>query len=156
MSRQAFTGLLLWLLLLAPGPRKPVSNLWPFSTSSSEIPILNAAQFDEYAAYRFSLASLCVVNIGVRRIEQTRRRVIQAGTLNVVGCILEAWLTSKGFSVGPSSNVPWETTEQHARELAAIEKKEVVVLTKALQHTHRLNKVPPNGPLELTPDQITR
>ena len=107
-----------------------------------QMPTLNAAQFDEYAAYRFSLAFLCVVNIGVRRIEQTRR-VIQAGTLNVVGCILEAWLTSKGFSVGPSSNVPWDTREQHVRELAVIEKEKVVVLTKALQHTHRLNKVPP-------------
>ena len=119
-----------------PVPENPsaIYGLFP-PHPPKQIPILNAAQFDEYAAYRFSLASLCVVNIGVRRIEQTRRRVIQAGTLNVVGCILEAWLTSKGFSVGPSSNVPWETREQHARELAAIEKKEIVVLTKALQHT---------------------
>jgi len=106
-------------------------NKYPYSMPLSSINMLH---------YRFSLAFLCVVNIGVRRIEQTRRRVIQAGALNVVGCILEALLASKGFSVGPSSNVsgvPRETREQHARELAAIEKEEVVVLTKALQHTQK-------------------
>ena len=30
--------------------------------------------------------------------------VVQAGTLDVVGCILEAWLADKGFAVGPSSS----------------------------------------------------
>ena len=33
-----------------------------------------------------------------------RSRVILAGTLDVVACILEAWLVSKGFAVGPSSS----------------------------------------------------
>ena len=124
-----------------PVPENPsaIYSLFPLHPPK-QIPILNAAQFDKYAAYRFSLAFLCVVNIGVRRIEQTQRRVIQAGALNVVGCILEVLLASKGFSVGPSSNVsgvPRETREQHARELAAIEKEEVVVLTKALQHAQK-------------------
>ena len=58
----------------------------------------------------------------------------------MVGCILEAWLASKGFSVGPSSNASGglrETREQRrARRLAAIEnrwKGDAVTLTRALQ-----------------------
>ncbi|KAH8104345.1 hypothetical protein DFH11DRAFT_1883472 [Phellopilus nigrolimitatus] len=46
-----------------------------------------------------------VVNIGV----------VQAGTLEVVACVLEAWLASKGFDVGSSasaSGIPRETREQ--------------------------------------------
>ncbi|GLB41985.1 putative MYND finger [Lyophyllum shimeji] len=37
---------------------------------------------------------------------------LPAGTLEVVGCILEAWLANKGFAVGPSSSatgMPRET-----------------------------------------------
>ncbi|KIJ30482.1 hypothetical protein M422DRAFT_109023, partial [Sphaerobolus stellatus SS14] len=38
------------------------------------------------------LALQCLVNIGVRGSELIRARVVQAGALDVVGCILEAWL----------------------------------------------------------------
>ena len=51
----------------------------------------------------------------MRGSESIRSRVVQAGTLDVVGCVLEAWLASKGFAVGPStsaSGVPRETREQ--------------------------------------------
>ena len=30
--------------------------------------------------------------------------MVQAGALDVVGCILEAWLAPKGFAVGPNAN----------------------------------------------------
>ncbi|KAG6839603.1 hypothetical protein C0991_001008 [Blastosporella zonata] len=79
------------------------------------VPTLNPITFDKQAAYRFSLAFQCVVNIGVRGSELIRSRVVQAGTLEVVGCILEAWLANKGFAVGPSSSatgMPRETREQ--------------------------------------------
>ena len=63
-------------------------------------PVLNSKVFDRRAAYRFSLAFQRVVNIGVRDSEPIRSRVVQAGTLGVVGFILEAWLASKVFAVG--------------------------------------------------------
>ncbi|KAF8071460.1 hypothetical protein FPV67DRAFT_1560370 [Lyophyllum atratum] len=81
------------------------------------VPTLNPATFDKQAAYRFSLAFQCVVNIGVRGSEPIRSRVVQAGTLEVVGCILEAWLANKGFAVGASSSatgMPRETREQRS------------------------------------------
>lgn len=128
-----------------PPPENPSTVyglLPPSSRAPRPIPTLNPAQFDKHAAYRFSLAFQCVVNIGVRGSEQIRRRVVQAGTLDVVGCILEAWLASKGFAVGPSSSVngvPRETREQrHARRLALIEnrqREEAAALTRALQRT---------------------
>ena len=101
-------------------------------------PTLNPKIFDRHAAYRFSLAFQCVVNIGVRGSEPIRARVVQAGTLDVVDCVLEAWLASKGFAVGPSASVtgaPRESREQrqqrrqlqheqrqreHAQELARL------------------------------------
>jgi len=81
------------------------------------VPTLIPKVFDKHAAYRFSLAFQCIVNIGVRGSELIRSRVVQAGTLDVVGCILESWLASKGFAVGPSSSatgMPRETREQRA------------------------------------------
>ncbi|KAG6826266.1 hypothetical protein H0H92_000517 [Tricholoma furcatifolium] len=90
--------------LIPPSMRPPKST-----------PTLNPATFDKQAAYRFTLAFQCVVNIGVRGSEPIRSRVVQAGTLDVVGCILEAWLANKGFAVGPSSSatgMPRETREQ--------------------------------------------
>ena len=78
-------------------------------------PTLLPKSYDKHAAYRFSLAFQCIVNIGVRGSEPIRSRVVQAGTLEVVGCILEAWLASKGFPVGPSvaaNGMPRETREQ--------------------------------------------
>lgn len=95
----------------------------PHIRPSKPVPTLNPPQFDKQAAYRFSLAFQCVVNIGVRGSEPIRSRVVQAGTLDVVGCILEAWLANKGFAVGPSSSatgMPRETREQRqARRDAA-------------------------------------
>jgi len=146
-----------------PVPENPSAIyglLPPSSRPPKQIPTLNPAQFDKHAAYRFSLAFQCVVNIGVRGSEQIRRRVVQAGTLDVVGCILEAWLASKGFSVGPSSNasgVPRETREQrHTRRLAAIEnrqKEDAVALTRALQRTQMEQSAtqrPPRNQLQTT------
>jgi len=78
-------------------------------------PTLNPHSFDKHAAYRFSLAFQCVVNIGVRGSEPIRSRVVQAGTLDIVGSVLEAWLANKGFAIGPSSSatgLPRETREQ--------------------------------------------
>jgi hypothetical protein len=88
-------------------------------------PVLNPRSFDRHAAYRFSLAFQCVVNIGVRGSEPIRSRVVQAGALDVVGCILEAWLVSKGYSLGPSSSatgIPRETREQRAARRALMAK----------------------------------
>ncbi|KAF8955693.1 hypothetical protein BDZ97DRAFT_1764590 [Flammula alnicola] len=103
-------------------------------------PSLNPHSFDKHAAYRFSLAFQCIVNIGVRGSEPIRSRVVQAGTLDVVGCILEAWLANKGFAVGPSSSatgMPRETREQRQqRRLAQLEQKqreEAAHLQRALQ-----------------------
>ncbi|KAF8885468.1 hypothetical protein BD779DRAFT_1471594 [Infundibulicybe gibba] len=104
------------------------------------VPTLNPQSFDKHAAYRFSLAFQCVVNIGVRGSEPIRSRVVQAGTLDVVGCVLEAWLANKGFAVGPSSSatgMPRETREQRqARRNAQAEqrqKAEASALSRALQ-----------------------
>ncbi|CAE6454378.1 unnamed protein product [Rhizoctonia solani] len=57
-------------------------------------------QIDPLAARTFSLAFQCVVNIGVRGSEHIRRRVVQAGALGVVSCILAVWLKGKGFAIG--------------------------------------------------------
>ena len=64
----------------------------------------------------------------------------QAGTLDVVGCILEAWLANKGFAVGPSASatgMPRETREQRQlRRLAQLEQRqreEAAELQRALQ-----------------------
>lgn len=82
---------------------------------SSPTPSLNPKNFDRHASYRFSLAFQCLVNIGVRGSEPIRARVVQAGALDVVGCVLEAWLAAKGFAVGPAvsaSGAPRESREQ--------------------------------------------
>lgn len=75
-----------------------------------------SASFDKHTVYQFSLAFQCLVNISVRGSEPIRSCVVQSGTLDVVGCILEAWLANKGFTVGPSKSatgMPRETREQH-------------------------------------------
>ncbi|KAF8510104.1 hypothetical protein JB92DRAFT_3119287 [Gautieria morchelliformis] len=78
--------------------------------------------FDCMATYRFSPTLQCIVNVGVRGSEPIPARIVQAGTLDVVGCMLEAWLASKGFAVAPSasaSGMPRETRKQrHARRMA--------------------------------------
>ncbi|KAH9926526.1 hypothetical protein B0H21DRAFT_764038 [Amylocystis lapponica] len=85
-------------------------------------PTLIPKSVDKHAAHHFALALQCVVNIGVRGSEPIRSRVVQAGTLDVVGCVLEAWLAGKGFPVGPSfsmNGMPRETREQrYARRQA--------------------------------------
>src|ERR1700683_3337061 len=79
------------------------------------------------------------VNIGVRRSEDIRGRVIQAWTLDVVGYILEAWLVNKRFAVQPGSSATVMSRETHeqclARRQAQVEqgqKEEAVELDRAL------------------------
>lgn len=97
----------------------------PSAHPAKRVPTLNPKSFDKQAQYRFALAFQCVVNIGVRGSESIRSRVVQAGTLDVVGCILEAWLAGRGFAVGPSvsaSGMPRESKEQRlARRQALLE-----------------------------------
>ncbi|KAI0077782.1 hypothetical protein K474DRAFT_1620463 [Panus rudis PR-1116 ss-1] len=106
---------------LCPPPPENPAWLYGLQPASKEppklVPTLNPKAVDKHAAYRFSLALQCVVNIGVRGSEPIRSRVVQAGTLEVVGCILEAWLASKGFAVGPAattSGMHRESREQRA------------------------------------------
>lgn len=129
---------------LCPPPPENPSILYGLSPPNARppklVPILNPQSFDKHAAYRFSLAFQCVVNIGVRGSEDIRGRVVQAGTLDVVGCILEAWLANKGFAVGPSSSatgMPRETREQRLarRQIQAEQRQreEAAELARALQ-----------------------
>ncbi|EIW51458.1 uncharacterized protein TRAVEDRAFT_107632, partial [Trametes versicolor FP-101664 SS1] len=104
------------------------------------VPTLLPKTYDKHAAYRFSLAFQCIVNIGVRGSEPIRSRVVQAGTLEVVGCILEAWLASKGFPIGPSlgaNGMPRETREQRlARRQAQLEnrqREQAAAIARALE-----------------------
>ncbi|KAK7035485.1 hypothetical protein VNI00_011778 [Paramarasmius palmivorus] len=99
----------------------------PGSRAPKLVPTLNPATWDKHASYRFSLAFQCVVNIGVRGTEPIRSRVVQAGTLEVVGCILEAWLAHRQLGAGGHGGITGsgsgsgarETREQrHARRLA--------------------------------------
>lgn len=137
--------------LAPPPPENPALfyGLAPPSARPPKLtPTLNPHSFDKHAAYRFSLAFQCVVNIGVRGSEAIRSRVVQAGTLEVVGCILEAWLAKKGFALGPSpsaSGAPRETREQrHARRQALAEQRtrdEANELARALQRQIRVDAV---------------
>lgn len=104
---------------ISPPPPENPAFIYGLSPPTSHrqlpVPVLNPKIYDRHAAYRFSLAFQCVVNIGVRGSEPIRSRVVQAGTLDVVGCVLESWLASKGFAVGPSSSasgLPRESREQ--------------------------------------------
>ena len=129
---------------ISPTPPENPAFIYGLSPPNSHppkpTPCLNPKSFDKQAAYRFSLAFQCVVNIGVRGSEPIRSRVVQAGTLEVVGCILEAWLASKGFAIGPSSSasgMPRETREQRiARRQAQAEQRQrdqAAQLSRALQ-----------------------
>lgn len=93
---------------LSPPPPENPAYIFGLSPPSiprpTPIPTVNPTSFDRHAAFRFSLAFQSVVNIGVRGSELIRSRVVQAGTLDVVGCVLESWLLSKGYAVGPSSS----------------------------------------------------
>ncbi|KAJ4487553.1 hypothetical protein J3R30DRAFT_3223069, partial [Lentinula aciculospora] len=144
-----------------PPPENPALfyGLAPLSARPAKLlPTLNPTSFDKHAAFRFSLAFQCVVNIGVRGSEPIRSRVVQAGTLEVVGCILEAWLAHKGFAIGPNSTgtpgsaTGWgsygrETREQrHARRqqqrhmLREVE--EAAELARALQRQMSHSEIP--------------
>lgn len=141
--------------LLPPTTTPKLPNL----TTSMQAPYDPKRPFDRAAAYRFSLAFQCVVNIGVRGSESIRARVVQAGTLDVVGCVLEAWLASKGFAVGPSasaSGMPRETREQrHARRLAMAEMRQreiqaqeiARVLQRQVAGVRRIDEVRADAPL---------
>ena len=98
---------------------------------------LNPHSFNKHATYRFSLAFQCVVDIRVRGSEPIRSRIVQLGTLDVLGCILEAWLANEGFAVGPSSSatgIPRETREQRQqRRLEQRQREEAAHLQRALQ-----------------------
>ncbi|KAF8697662.1 MYND finger, partial [Rhizoctonia solani] len=95
-------------------------------------------QIDPLAARTFSLAFQCVVNIGVRGSEHIRRRVVQAGALGVVSCILAVWLKGKGFAIGPSatgSGAPRECREVRVRRREeALERQRALDLPRALKH----------------------
>ncbi|KAK7676455.1 hypothetical protein QCA50_020590 [Cerrena zonata] len=87
----------------------------PNTLPAKLVPTLNPKSFDKHAAYQFSLAFQCVVNISIRGSEPIWSRVVQAGMLEVVGCIHKAWLVNKGFAIGPgasASGMPKETREQ--------------------------------------------
>lgn len=123
-----------------PPPENPavLYGLMPPNARPPKLtPVLNPPTFDKHAAYRFSLAFQCIVNIGVRGSEPIRSRVVQAGTLDVVGCILEAWLANKGFAVGPSAGasiVHRESKEQrYQRKLEQRQKEDATHLQRALQ-----------------------
>jgi hypothetical protein len=79
-----------------------------------------------------------MVNIGMRGSELIRSRAVQVGTLDVVGCILEAWLANNGFAMSPSSSatgMPGETREQRnaRRQAMAVqwEREQAVELARA-------------------------
>lgn len=135
---------MLWDFCISPPPPENPTLVYGLTPSGyhpqKPAPTLNPTNFDKHAAYRFSLAFQCVVNIGVRGSEPIRSRVVQAGALDVVGCVLEAWLANKGFAIGPSSSatgIPRESREQRqARRLAQAEQRqreEAAALARALQ-----------------------
>ncbi|THU90395.1 hypothetical protein K435DRAFT_728374 [Dendrothele bispora CBS 962.96] len=127
----------------------------PSARPAKSPPTLNPVSYDKHAAYRFSLGFQCLVNIGVRGNEAIRSRVVQAGTLEVVGCVLEAWLASKGFAVGPGGQGVGgyghgfgrrETREQrHARRQQQRMMDEAAELARALQRQMNHTELPPTG-----------
>ncbi|KAG7092054.1 hypothetical protein E1B28_008435 [Marasmius oreades] len=123
---------------LSPPPPENPSLFYglapPTARPLKPAPQLNPPTWDKHATYRFSLAFQCVVNIGVRGSEPIRSRVVQAGTLEVVGCILEAWLDSRGFGGAAPVGTVRETREQrHARRMQKQQQDEAVELARALQ-----------------------
>ncbi|KAF9255431.1 hypothetical protein L218DRAFT_350966 [Marasmius fiardii PR-910] len=123
---------------LSPPPPENPSLFYglapPTARPLKPAPQLNPPTWDKHATYRFSLAFQCVVNIGVRGSEPIRSRVVQAGTLEVVGCILEAWLDSRGFGGPAPPGTVRETREQrHARRIQRQQQDEAAELARALQ-----------------------
>ena len=127
-----------------PTPPENPTPIYRLSPPNSDPPkpalCLDSKSFDKQATYRFSLTFQRVINISVRRSEPIQSCAVQAGTLDVVGCILEAWLASKGFAMGLSSSasgMPRETREQRlARRQAQAEQRQrdqAAQLSRALQ-----------------------
>ncbi|KAH9846298.1 hypothetical protein C2E23DRAFT_744391 [Lenzites betulinus] len=157
---------------ISPPPPDNPAIFFGLSPSSvhppKPVPTLLPKSYDKHAAYRFSLAFQCIVNIGVRGSEPIRSRVVQAGTLEVVGCILEAWLASKGFPVGPSlgaNGMPRETREQRlARRQAQVESRQreqaaqAAALQRALERHAaerllRTTELPPTHSIDISHHQ---
>ena len=136
---------------LSPPPPENPALIYGLAPPSSRppkpLPTLAPPAFDRHAAYRFSLAFQSVVNIGVRGSEPIRGRVVEAGTLDVVGCILEAWLAHKGFAVGPSASatgIPRETREQRLARRQARHREEAAELARALERQIQVEtSIPP-------------
>lgn len=88
------------------GPQRPSEGFQKPHPTAHAVPYIPTPgtpfpyQIDPLAARTFSLAFQSVVNIGVRGSENIRRRVVQAGALGVVSCILAVWLKGKGFAIG--------------------------------------------------------
>lgn len=77
-----------------PAPPENTAFIYGLSPPHSHPPksslCLHLKSLDKQAAYHFSLAFQCVINIGVRGSKPIQSCVVQTGTLDVVGCILEA------------------------------------------------------------------
>ena len=120
----------LWTLEVHPGgiptPPENPTPIHRLSPPNSDPPkpalCLDSKSFDKQATCRFSLAFQCIVNISVRRSEPIWSCAVQAGTLDLADCILEAWLASEGFAIGPNpsaSGMPCETREQRLTQRQA-------------------------------------
>ncbi|KAL0059158.1 hypothetical protein AAF712_014130 [Marasmius tenuissimus] len=140
---------------LSPPPPENPSLFYglapPNARQIKPAPTLNPQAWDKHATYRFSLAFQCVVNIGVRGSEPIRSRVVQAGTLQVVGCILEAWLESRGFGGTNPVQAMRETREQrHARRVQR-QQDEAIELARALQRQMSHAETPADTTNDITP-----
>lgn len=129
---------------LCPPPPENPGYIYGLSPPNSRppklVPTINPASYDKHAACRFGLALQSIVNIGIRGSEPIRSRIVQAGALEVVGCILESWLAHKGFAIGPSSSasgLPRESREHRLARRAALQeqrqREEATQLHRALQ-----------------------
>lgn len=81
---------------ISPPPPEDAEAIYGLSAPNAPYsrpdPTLNPRAFDRCAAKHFSLALQCVVNIGRFGAEYARTRVVEAGALQPLGCILEAWM----------------------------------------------------------------
>lgn len=106
---------------LSPPPPDDLSvvfGLSPLTTPPTPpAPMLNPSIFDKHAAFRFCQALRCLFNVGVCGSELIRTRVVQAGTLDVIGCVLESWLLLKRFAVRPSESASGVSREANERRL---------------------------------------
>ncbi|KIK39596.1 hypothetical protein CY34DRAFT_808121 [Suillus luteus UH-Slu-Lm8-n1] len=129
---------------LCPPPPENPGYIYGLSPPNSRppklVPTINPGSYDKHAACRFGLALQSIVNIGIRGSEPIRSRIVQAGALEVVGCILESWLAHKGFAIGPSSSasgLPRESREHRLARRAALQeqrqREEATQLHRALQ-----------------------